>query len=98
MPDPRTTEQEAFVRGIVQMQDEANALLRNRKPRFRKPVVETVRIDRIDYTPWIVRPSTERTAAYKTTGIRSRLRGETLLVHCCDEDIARDIDAKAEAP
>ena len=98
MTDPQTTEQDAFVRGIIRMQNEVDAMLKDRKPRFRKPVVETVRIDGFDYTPWIIRPSTERTAAYKAAGIRLRRCGDTLLVHCCDEDTARDIDAKAEAP
>jgi hypothetical protein len=78
-------------------------MLRDRRTdmasRIARSRAETGRVSRIgghDFVHWLVNPSRDRSAAYEAAGIRTRRRGDTLLVHCMDEDAAKDIDRAAE--
>jgi hypothetical protein len=67
----------------------------NRSACARPDTDDTVRIDGTDFTKWLVNPSADRVSAYAAAGIRTHRRGDTLLVHCFDEGMTRDIDRAA---
>lgn len=57
---------------------------------------EYKRIDGSDFVPWLVNPSADRIQAYEEAGLRLHIEGDTLYVHCFDEDDARRIDREKE--